>query len=156
MKQTTGQKLISQNRRARHAYDLLDSFEAGLELQGGEVKSLRAGQVSIAEAYVRLAKGEAWLIGAYIKPYGPSGGTEETAARDRKLLLHKNELAQLFAATQEKNLTIIPLRLYFKRGKAKLEISVARGRKRHDKRAAIKAREQRREAERAVRDAEKK
>lgn len=146
---------MAQNRRARHDYEILDTFEAGLELHGGEVKSVRAGHLSIAEAYVSVRRGEAWLLQSYIKPYEQAGHAADEPTRDRKLLLHKEELAQLASKSREKQLTIIPLSAYLKRGYVKIEIALARGKQLHDKRATLKAKEQAREAARAVRDFEK-
>ncbi len=145
-----GRKVVAQNKRARHDYTILETFEAGLSLHGSEVKSVRAGQLSLAEAFIHIRKGEAYLVGAYIKPYEQAGPHQPDATRTRKLLLHKGELATLIGKSQEKSLTIVPLQAYLKRGYVKLEIALGRGRKHHDKRAAIKEREQRREAEKAV------
>lgn len=143
-------KLIAQNRKARFNYELLDSFEAGIALTGNEVKSVKAGHVSIVEAYVKLRRTEAWLVNAHIKPYQNQADTDAT--RDRKLLLHKQELAKLVGTSEAKNQTIVPVRVYLSRGLVKIEIALGRGKKQHDKRASIKEREQRREAHRAVRE----
>ncbi len=153
-------KVLAANPKARHDYQLLDTFEAGLELRGAEVKSIRAGNVSIKEAYVRINRDEAWLVGGYVKPYqggaksnaAPSGAGQSDATRTRKLLLHRRELAKLTGASREKSVTIVPLAIGLVRGYVKLEIALGRGKKLHDKRAALKAKEQSREADRAIRE----
>ena len=145
-------KLIAQNPKARHDYEILDTFEAGVSLTGGEVKSAKAGHVSIKEAFVNLHRGEAWLKNCYIKPYEPAEDSPEDASRDRKLLLHKNEIAKLTGAAAEKGQTIVPLKLGLVRGFVKIEIALGRGKKQFDKRATLKKREQAREAEREVRE----
>lgn len=146
-------KLIASNPKARHDYQLLDTFEAGLELQGAEVKSIRAGNVSIKEAYVRLQRGEAWLVGAYIKPYQVNKDpVSSDPTRTRKLLLHRRELAKLAGTSREKSVTVVPTAIGLVRGYVKLEIAVGRGKKLHDKRATLKAKEQQREADRAVKE----
>ncbi len=144
-------KLITENRRARHDYQLLDSFEAGVALHGGEVKSVRAGEVSLAEAFVHIRGGEAYLSGAYIKPFAAAATTATVdPTRARKLLLHHRELATLTGAVRAKSQTIVPLKLYLKNGYVKVEIALAKGKKRHDKRHALKAKEHRREARQAA------
>lgn len=148
--------IIAQNRKAKHDYQILETFEAGVELHGGEVKSIRAGEVSIKEAFVHIRGGEAYLVNAYIKPYAPAGKAENIdPTRSRKLLLHQKELAALIGKSEQKQLTIVPLNLHLKRGYVKAEIALVKGKKLHDKRAAIKAREQEREAARALRESEK-
>lgn len=148
---TPGEKLVAQNRRARHDYDLMDTYEAGLVLKGSEVKSLREGHADIKDAYVMIRRGEVFLVGAHINPYSfaRDGGHEPDA--DRKLLLHRKEIERLQKQVDERGLTLVPLRLYFRKGRAKLEFAVGRGRQRHDKRQAIKARDQKREIDRAMR-----
>lgn len=147
-------KPIAQNRKARHDYEILDTVEVGVALHGGEVKSIKAGEVSIKEAFVHLRGGEAYLVNAYIKPYAPSGpaagGKNIEPTRTRKLLLHRKELATLIGKSEEKQLTIIPLNIHLKRGYVKLDIALARGKKVYDKRQALKKREQEREAARAI------
>lgn len=144
-------RIIAENRKARHEFEILERVEAGLVLLGSETKSLRAGKGNVAEAWVRLEDGEAWLVDAHIAPYpqaGPFQNHEPT--RPRKLLLKAEELLRLHKRTQEKGLTIVPLVLYFQGPWAKVELGLARGRKLHDKRDAIKEREGQREARRAM------
>ncbi len=142
---------IAQNRRARHDYEILERFEAGIALTGTEIKSVREHRVQIVGAYARVRDGEVWVQDMHIAPYSHSGYTHHDPRRDRKLLLHRREIRRLRELLEEKGLTLIPLSLYMKRGKAKLELGVARGRKHYDRREAIKEREQSREMARAVR-----
>ncbi len=142
---------IATNRRARHEYDVLETVEAGLVLRGTEVKALRAGQVNFKDSYATVRNGEAWLMGCHISPYSHGTDANHDPERDRKLLLHRREIARLTGKIAERGLTLIPLRLYFKDGRAKLELGLARGRKLHDKRSAIKEREVRREMDKAAR-----
>jgi len=147
----TGVKVVATNRQARRDYEVLDTWEAGLILQGSEVKSLREGKVTLADAYARLIDGEAWLIGLHIAPYSHAaaqGGHEPE--RDRKLLLHAGELAQMRARLDQEHLTLVPLSLYFKDGRAKVELGLGRGRRQYDKRQVIIEREAEREARRAM------
>jgi SsrA-binding protein len=144
-----GQKTVAQNRRARRDYEILETLEAGLVLTGAEVKSLRGGRASIAEAYGRVREGEMWLENMHIPPYENSDQRDYDPKRSRKLLLHRKEIERLIGKTQERGLTLVPLRLYFTRGMAKLELGLARGKRRYEKRRAIAEREQRREMERA-------
>jgi SsrA-binding protein len=147
-----GTKTIASNRRAFHDYAIVDTNEAGIALTGTEVKSLRANGCSLVDGFVRLKGGEAWLVNVHIPPY--EQGTffsQHDPRRDRKLLLHKRELARLSGKLQEKGLTLLPLRVYFRRNHVKVEVGLARGKKQYDKREAIKAREVRRELERAKR-----
>jgi len=141
-------KMVARNKRARFEYDVLEEFEAGLSLVGSEVKSLRAGKASIAEAYIRLKSGEAWLVGATIQPYAQASYNNHATDRSRKLLLHRSELRKLERATREKGLTAVPLALYFKGARAKLTLALARGRKLHDKREYLKKRDARRDMDR--------
>ncbi|MFY9738819.1 MAG: SsrA-binding protein SmpB, partial [Candidatus Cybelea sp.] len=127
--------MIVENRRARFEYHILESLEAGLVLTGTEVKSMRAGGVSLSEAYARFRDGEAWLLGMHIPPYKQGSFSNSEPNRPRKLLLHKEEIARLQSRVGEKGLTIVPLRLYFTRGIAKVQLGVARGKKLWDKRA---------------------
>jgi SsrA-binding protein len=147
-----GEKLVCANRRARHEYEILDSVEAGLVLRGTEVKSLRAGQASIAEAFAVVDRDEAWLVDAQIQPYAFGNIHNHDPKRRRKLLLHRREIAKLTGKVKEKGLALIPLRIYFKHGLAKVEIGVGRGKKLHDKRETIKRRDALREAAREVRE----
>jgi SsrA-binding protein len=147
-----GTKLIASNRRAFHDYAIQDTFEAGLALTGTEVKSLRENGCSLGDAFARLRGREAWLVNMHIPPYGR--GTffsQHEPRRDRKLLLHRREIDRLAGKLQEKGLTLLPLRLYFRRNHVKVELGLARGKKLYDKREAIKEREIRRELERARR-----
>jgi len=137
--------MIVENRRARFEYHILESLEAGLVLTGTEVKSMRAGGVSLSEAYARFRDGEAWLLGMHIPPYKQGSFSNEEPNRPRKLLLHKEEIARLQNRVGEKGLTIVPLRLYFTRGIAKVQLGVARGKKLWDKRADAAKRDVERE-----------
>lgn len=144
---------IAINRRARHDYSIEERFEAGLVLQGWEVKALRAGRASIAEAHALVRDGEAWLIGANIAPL-PSASTHVATEPDRtrKLLMHATEIARLSGAVERRGYTLVPLRLYWKRGRAKIELGLAKGRKKHDKRQAIKERDWARQQARLLRE----
>ncbi len=144
-------KVIATNRKARHDYFLLDTYEAGISLLGSEIKSIRAGHVSIKEAYVRVDGEEAWLIDAHISPYDQANRYNHEPRRSRKLLLHKKEIQDLYDDVRKKSVTIIPTRLYLKNGLAKVEIAVARGKKKYDKRQAIAERDTQRIIERQVR-----
>jgi len=146
-----GEKLIADNRRARHDYELLDRFEAGLVLTGTEVKSLRDGRASLAQAFADVREGEVWLVGAEISTYEQGNIANHMPTRDRKLLLHRGEIASLYGKVREKGLTLVPTRMYWKDGRAKVEIALARGKDVGDKRQAIKEREMKREMERAIR-----
>lgn len=139
---------IAVNRRARHDYAIEDTIEAGLVLTGTEIKSIRAHRVNIAEAYARIEKGEAWLIGAHIAEYAQGNRFNHAPARTRKLLLHRDQIAELTGLQGAKGMTIVPLRLYIRRGRAKLELGIAKGKKAHDKRRSIAERDMRRELER--------
>lgn len=144
-------KVIATNRKARHDYFLLDTYEAGISLLGSEIKSIRAGHVSIKEAYVRTDGEEAWLIDAHISPYDQANRYNHEPRRPRKLLLHKKEIKDLHDDVRKKSVTIIPTRLYLRDGLAKLEIAVARGKKKYDKRQAIAERDTQRIIERQMR-----
>jgi SsrA-binding protein len=144
-------RVIATNRRARHEYDILETVEAGLVLRGTEVKALRAGQINFKDSYATLRNEEAWLVGCHISPYSHGTDANHDPERDRKLLLHRRELTRLVGKVAERGLTLVPLRLYFKGGRVKAEIGLARGRKLHDKRSAIREREVRREMDKAVR-----
>jgi SsrA-binding protein len=147
---SAGEKSVATNRRARHDYHIEETFEAGLVLTGAEVKSLRAGRASVGEAYARVARGEVWVENLHIAPYSHAQGGSYDPRRPRKLLLRRQEIDRLIGRTQERGLTLVPLRLYFRRGLAKLELGLGRGRRRYEKRRAIAEREHRREMERAV------
>ena len=142
---------IAQNRRARHDYDIVERFEAGIVLRGTEIKSVREHNVQLVGAYARVRDGELWLQDMHIAPYSHTGYTRHEPQRERKLLLHRREIRRVRELLEEKGLTLIPLSLYLKRGKAKVELGVARGRKQYDRREAIKERDQSREMARAVR-----
>jgi SsrA-binding protein len=144
---------IAVNRRARHDYAIEETLEAGIALTGTEIKSIRAHKVNIAEAYVRIERGEAWLIGAHIAEYAQGNRYNHAPTRTRKLLLRRGEIAELVGLQGAKGLTIVPLRLYLRRGIAKLEIGVARGKKAHDKRRTIAERDMRRELDRESKQA---
>jgi SsrA-binding protein len=144
-------KTITTNRRARHNYQITETYEAGLVLRGSEVKSLRAGNANLKDAYVMFREGEAWLVGAYIAPYSFSREGGHNPERDRKLLLHKREIERVAAKVAERGLTLVPMSMYFKEGKAKVELGLGRGKARYDKRHALKEKQQKREMERALR-----
>lgn len=150
MVKETGRKLIAQNKKARHDYAIEDVYEAGLVLQGTEVKSLRAGRASLVDAYAHIKDGEVWLENAHIPEYTQGSWTNHEPRRSRKLLLHRAEIAKLIGKTKESGLTLIPLSMYFKDGKAKVEIALARGKRAYDKRQTLAARDAAREIDRAV------
>jgi SsrA-binding protein len=145
-----GEKLIVDNRRARHDYELLERFEAGLVLTGTEVKSLRQGRVSLGQAFADLRDGELWLVGAEIATYDQGNIANHEPARDRKLLLHRSELSSLYGKVREKGLTLVPTRMYWKDGRAKVELALARGKQTIDKRRDIAKREAERQIQRAL------
>ena len=145
-----GEKLIADNRRARHDYELLDRFEAGMVLTGTEVKSLRDGRVTLAQAYADVRDNEVWLIGAEIAIYDQGNSQNHEPKRDRKLLLHRGEIASLYGKVREKGLTLVPTRMYWKDGRAKVEIALARGKQTIDKRRDIAKREADRAMQRAL------
>ncbi|MEV0996757.1 SsrA-binding protein SmpB [Nonomuraea sp. NPDC050202] len=151
MPRETGRKVIAQNKRARHDYHVEDTFEAGLVLQGTEVKSLREGRASLVDGYASIDGNEAWLLNVHIPEYSQGTWTNHAARRKRKLLLHRKEIEKLAAKTKEGGLTIVPLTLYFKDGRAKVEIAVARGKKDWDKRQALAEQQAKREMARAMR-----
>lgn len=150
MVKETGRKLVAQNRKARHDYAIEDVFEAGLVLTGTEVKSLRAGRASLVDAYASVQDGEAWLIGAHIPEYTQGTWTNHEPRRTRKLLLHRDEIARLIGKTREGGRTLVPLSLYFRDGKAKVEIALARGKRSYDKRQDLAARQASREIAREL------
>jgi SsrA-binding protein len=142
---------VATNRQARHRYHLLESWEAGVQLTGTEVKSLREGKAQIKDGYAAVRDGELWLYNVHIPPYAPASRENHEPERSRKLLLHRNEIQRLVGKTREKGLTVVPTRLYFANGRAKVEIALARGKDVGDKRQAIKEREMKREMDRAIR-----
>jgi SsrA-binding protein len=141
-------RVVTTNRKARHDYEILETLEAGLVLTGPEVKSLRAGRVSMSDAYGQIQDGEAFLINLHISPYDQAHHVDQDPRRRRKLLLHKREIRRLTGKIQERGLTLVPLRIYFRGPYAKVELALARGRKRYDKREAIARKDARREIDR--------
>jgi SsrA-binding protein len=150
MAKETGQKMIAQNKKARHDYLIEDTYEAGLVLQGTEVKSLRQGRASLVDGFVDIDGHEAWLHGVHIPEYTQGTWTNHSARRKRKLLLNRDEIDKIERRVNEKGLTVIPLSLYFKDGRAKVEIALAKGKKSWDKRAALAERQALRETQQAV------
>lgn len=151
MPREKGRRLVAQNRRARHDFQILDTYEAGLVLTGTEVKSLRAGRASLREGFAQIRDGEAWLYNVHIPEYAEGTWTNHQPRRTRKLLLHTGEIARLIGKSQERGLTIVPLSIYFSNGKAKVEIALARGKQKQDKRRDMAEREAKLEMERAAR-----
>lgn len=148
---SSGIKIVAQNRKARHDYEILQTFEAGLELKGSEIKSIRLGKAQIRDAFIRVDNGEAWLIQAHIPPYDFSHGFgSHDPDRHKKLLLHKDEIEELSQKTQQQSQTIVPISIYLKNGRAKMEIALAKGRKSYDKRAAIAQRDVLRDTQREL------
>ena len=144
------------NRKARHDYLITDTFEAGIVLTGTEIKSIRAGKANLSDAYARVEKGEAWLVGAHIAPYEAGNRHNHEPRRDRKLLLHRSEIDDLMGRASAKGLTVVPLRLYItNKGRAKIELGLARGKQLHDRRRQIAERDSRREIERELADAQR-
>jgi SsrA-binding protein len=150
MSKETGTKLIAQNKKARHDYAISDTYEAGIVLTGTEVKSLRAGRASLIDSYANVKDGEVWLHGVHIPEYTEGTWNNHTPRRVRKLLLHRDEIARLIGKTREGGQTLIPLQLYFKDGKAKVEIALAKGKKEYDKRQTIAERDANREVVRSM------
>ncbi len=145
-----GKKVVATNRKVRHEYEVLDTFEAGLVLKGPEVKSLREGKVGFQDAYARVEGGEVWLHSLHISPYEQANRFNEDPLRPRKLLLHRQEIFRLLGKVEEKGLTLVPLSIYFRRGYAKVSLALARGRKTYDKREKLKRKTQEDEARRAM------
>ena len=150
MPRERGRTVIASNRRARHDYHIDDVYEAGIVLMGTEVKALRAGRASLAEAFATVSDGEVWLERVHIPEYSQGTWTNHEPRRKRKLLLHRDEIEKIAAETRERGMTVVPLALYFKDGRVKVEIGVARGKKNYDKRQTLRERQDRREAERAM------
>ena len=142
--------MVARNRKARHEFDILETVEAGMELRGPEVKSIRAGHVSFQDAFARVERGEVWLHSLHVSPYEQANRANVDPVRPRRLLLNRRQIRDLAAKVDEKGLTVVPLDVFFSRGYAKVTLGVARGRKMHDKREALKKREQDREAQRAM------
>lgn len=145
-----GAKIISTNKKARFRYQLIESFEAGIVLTGAEIKAIRQSGISITESYVQAKGGELFLIGAHVKPYTHSDDSKYDPIRPRKLLMHKREIDKLLGRSAQKGLTIVPLKVYLKRGRAKVEVALAKGKDMGDKRETVKEREAKREMSRAV------
>ena len=145
------ERLIANNRKARHNYEVLDTLECGIALVGSEVKSLRAGQVSLEEAYGRVERGEVWLVGCDIPEYQFANQLNHEPRRRRKLLLHRREIEKFASSAYEKNLTLVPLKMYFKRGRAKVLLGIGRGKKQYDKRESLKKKAMQRDIDRAMR-----
>jgi SsrA-binding protein len=144
---------VAVNRKARHEYTIEDTLEAGLVLSGTEIKSVRAGKANLQDAYARIERGEAWLVGAHIAPWESGNRWNHEPRRDRKLLLHRVQIDQLLGRTKAKGLTLVPLRLYLSRGRAKVELGLARGKQLHDRRRDIAERDARRDMQRELADA---
>ncbi len=145
-------KVIATNRKAYHEYEFHDTYEAGLALLGSEIKSIRAGRVSLQDGFVQFEEGEAWLVNVHIAQYDPASRQNHDPKRRRKLLLHRREIDRLQGRVQEKGYTVVPTKLYLKDGRAKVEIALARGKRLYDKREAIAKRESKRQMERAIKD----
>jgi SsrA-binding protein len=146
-----GTKVVASNRRARHDYEILEEIEAGIALVGTEVKSLREGKIQLKDSYARMEGGELWLVGVHISPYAQTDGFGgHDPERPRKLLLHRDEIDELGGRVQRQSLTLVPLSVYFKDGRAKVELGLGRGRRQHDKRAAMAERDANREVERTM------
>ena len=150
MPRESGRKLVARNKKARHDYAVLDTYEAGIVLVGTEVKSLRAGRASLVDGYAQIADGEVWLHGVHIPEYTQGTWTNHDPRRKRKLLLHRDEIAKLIGKTREGGLTLVPLSLYFRDGKAKVEIALARGKRSYDKRLDLARRDAGREVARVL------
>ncbi|MCP3996007.1 MAG: SsrA-binding protein SmpB [bacterium] len=146
-----GEKVVARNRKARHDYEILDTFECGIVLRGSEVKSLRDAQVELKDAYADIRDGEVWLERVHIAPYGFAAGGGHDPERPRKLLMHRREIERLIGKVNEVGLTLIPLQVYFRNGKAKVELGLAKGRRTYDKRQKIRERMEKREMDRAQR-----
>jgi SsrA-binding protein len=145
-------KIVASNRKAKYDYEILDTFEAGLVLTGSEIKSIRAGKVNLREGFIQEKEDELWLLNTHIASYEQAGVYGHEPLRPRKLLLHRREMSRIFARVKEKGLTIVPTILYLSRGRAKVEIALARGRKQYDKRENLRERESQRQIERSLRD----
>lgn len=152
----SGDATIALNRRARYEFSIGETFEAGIVLTGSEIKSIRAHKVNLADAYARIERGEAWLIGAHIAPFEQANRNNHEPQRTRKLLLHRTQIDELLGKTKAKGLTIVPLRLYLTdKGRAKIELGLARGKQQHDRRRDIAERDARRDVERQLADAQR-
>ena len=147
---TDNTKVLATNRKASHDYHIEETYETGVALTGTEIKSVRAGSVNLRDSYAQVKNGELWLLNMHIAPYEPASRQNVDPYRDRKLLMHRKEILRLYGRVQEKGLTLVPLRMYLKKNRAKLEIGLARGKRQYDKREAISKRDAAREIERAV------
>ncbi|MBM7855882.1 SsrA-binding protein [Desulfohalotomaculum tongense] len=152
MPRKSSDRTVTENRKARHLYHILETYEAGIALRGTEVKSLRAGRANLQDSFARVENGELMLYNMHISPYEQGNIFNHEPKRTRKLLMHKHEINRLLGQTREKGLTLIPLKVYFKNGKAKVALALAKGKRVHDKRQDIAARDARREVERALKD----
>ena len=152
MSDNDGYKVLSDNRKARFLYDILETYEAGLQLMGTEVKSIRAGKVNLQDGYALIRNGEAWLINVHISPYTSSQYFNHDPRRTRKLLLHRQEIRKLIGKVEQQGLTLVPLKLYLKRGLVKISIGLAKGKKLHDKREDLKRRQDQREIQRVMKN----
>ena len=151
MSESDGYKVVSDNRQARYLYEILETYQAGIELQGTEVKSIRQGKANLRDGYAIIRNGEAWLINVHISPWGKASDYfNHEPRRTRKLLLHKEEIRKLIGKVEEKGLTLVPLKMYLKNGWVKLDIGLGKGKKLHDKREDLKRREDKRDMERAM------
>ncbi|MCD4687116.1 MAG: SsrA-binding protein SmpB [Anaerolineae bacterium] len=146
----TNRKVVSRNRKARHDYEILITYEAGLVLTGSEIKSIREGRVNLREGFVQPREGELWLLNTHIATYEQAGKHGHEPLRPRKLLLHRKEINRIISQIQEKGLTVIPTIMYLKRGRAKVEIALARGKKKYDKRESLRKQDSKRQIERAL------
>ena len=150
MSDPESRKIVARNRKARHEYEILETYEAGMELKGPEVKSLRSGGVAFQDAFARVDSGEVWLHSLHISPYEQANRNNVDPVRPRRLLLNRQEIRRMIIKTEEKGLTVVPLEIYFSRGYAKISLGVARGKNIYDKRQTLKRRQQDREAQRAI------
>ena len=150
------QRVIADNRKARHDYHILETYEAGIALLGTEVKAIREGRVNLRDSYARTESGEVWMMNVHISPYSHRGYADHAETRQRKLLLHRHEIRKLIGRTAEKGLTLVPLQMYFKNGRVKVLVGLARGKQAHDKRETIRRREVDRETRSAVKAARRK
>jgi SsrA-binding protein len=150
------QRLIADNRKARHDYHILETYEAGIALLGTEVKAIREGRVNLRDSYARIESGEAWMLNVHISAYSHRGYADHAETRQRKLLLHSHEIRKLVGRTAEKGLTLVPLQMYFKKGRVKVLVGLARGKQAHDKRETIRRREADRETRAAIKVARRK
>jgi SsrA-binding protein len=149
-KEKKERRLIAENRKARHDYHVLDTWEAGVVLLGTEVKAIREGRVNLRDSYARVDRGEVWMLNVHISPYSKRGYADHAELRERKLLMHRDQIRKLVGQTAEKGLTLVPLELYFKNGRVKVLLALARGKQAHDKRETIRKREVDRETRAAV------